>query len=327
MRIVQVGAAVAAFCAAAGGIYGYRTYSEHYPSTDDAYIIADVVHVAPQVSGQVREVGVVDQQQVKKGDTLYLIDQAPFRYAVSAAEARLERARQSVAGGEAAVTSAEAEVERQQVLLANARARASRNHNLQTKNYVTQQNVDDAEAEYRATQAALAVARARLNEARENLGAGGNENQAVKEAKAALDQVSWELAHTRVVAACNGYIAEKHLNPGDAVSKGVPNFVLVCNDAYWIEANFKETELAHIRPGQEVEIKVDMYPGHDFKGEVNSIGAASGVAFSLLPPQNASGNWVKVTQRVPVKIRVIKQDESYPLRVGTSAVVQVDTRS
>jgi membrane fusion protein, multidrug efflux system len=324
---VKLGAAALVLLGAAGGIYAYEVYSEHYPSTDDAYVIASVVHVAPQVSGQVSDVYIADHQQVSKGDALYRIAEGPFRYAVEAAQARLDKSRQTVAGDEAAVVSARAEVERQQVLLANAKAKARRNRNLQANNFVTKQNVDDAEADYRAAQAGLAVAKAKLNEAQEKLGAGGDANQAVREAQADLDEARWNLAHTRVNAACNGYIAEKHLNPGDAVIQGQPNFVLVCSDTYWVQANFKETELEHIHPGQSVDIKVDMYPDRDFHGKVESIGAASGVAFSLLPPQNASGNWVKVTQRVPVKIRVLDKDAEHPLRVGTSTIVKVDTHS
>lgn len=326
MRVLKFTAAALVVSAAAGGIYAYNLYSERHPSTDDAYVIASVVHVAPQVSGQVREVYVTDHQQVTRAAPLYRIDETPFSFAVEAAQARLDQAYQGVAADQAAVVSAEAEVSRQQVLQANAEVRAQRNHNLQADNYVARQSVDDAEADYRAAQAGLAVARARLNEAHEKLGTAGDANQHVREAKAALEQARWELAQTRVTAACNGYISQKHLNPGDAVLKGEPNFVLVCSDAYWVEANFKETELAHIHPGQSVEIKLDMYPDHPFHGEVESIGAASGVAFSLLPPQNASGNWVKVTQRVPVKIRVEGLEPSHPLRVGTSTTVRIDTR-
>lgn len=326
MQLIKLGAAALAVCGVAGTIYGYERYNEHYPSTDDAYVIASVVHVAPQINGQVEKVYIADHQQVHMGEPLYQIDKGPFTFALEAAQARLEQARQVVAGNEAALASAQAEVERQRVLLNNAAARAKRNRNLQADNFVTRQSMDDAEADYSAAKAALAVAKARLNEAKEKLGAPGDNNQAVREARAGLDQARWSLSHTQVTAACNGYIAQKHLNPGDVVNKGEPNFVLVCNDHYWVEANFKETELAHIRPGQKVDIDVDMYSDKAFHGEVESIGAASGVAFSLLPPQNASGNWVKVTQRVPVKIRVLDKDTSHPLRVGTSAVVRIDTR-
>jgi len=327
VRGVKLVVAVLALGGAAGAIYGYKIYSEHYPSTDNAYVIANVVHVAPQISGQVREVYIVDHQQVTKGDELYRIADEPFIYAVAAAEARLQQARQMVVGNEAAVDSAKVEVERQKVLMANAKTHANRYRDLENGSYVAQQSVDDADADFRTAEVGLAVANAKLNEARKKLGISGDDNQAVKEAQASLDQANWNLEHTRVDAACNGNIAEKNLSAGDMISKGMPNFVLVCNEAHWLEANFKETELAHIHPGQKVDIDIDMYPDRKFHGEVKSIGMATGVAFSLLPPQNASGNWIKVTQRVPVKILVVDQDAKYPLRMGTSGVVRVDTRS
>jgi len=327
VRAVKFGAAALILTGVAGSIYGYNVYNEHYPSTDNAYVVASAVHVAPQVSGQVSEVFVSNNQRVKQGEALYQIAEEPFRYAVEAAQARLDLVRQNVASDSAAVTSAEAEVHRQEVLLQNAEIRAKRNRELQVNNYIAQQSVDDAEAELRSASAGLAVARAKLTEAREKLGITGESNQAIREARAALDQAQWELAHTRVTASCDGAIAEKRLNPGDAVNKGVASFVLVCNDTYWLDANYKETELQHIRTGQKVAINLDMYPGKEFHGVVESIGAASGVAYSLLPPQNASGNWIKITQRVPVRIRLLDPDAQHPLRVGTSGVVRIDTRS
>lgn len=327
MRRVKLGAAALAITGVIGAIYAYNLYNEHYPSTDNAYVIANAVHVAPQVSGQVSEVFVGNNQRVSEGEQLYRIADAPFRYAVEAAQARFDMVRQNVAGASAAVTSAEAEVHRQEVLLINAETRAKRNRDLQTNNYVAQQSVDDAEADFRSAKAGLAVARAKLNEAREKLGTVGDDNQSIREARAALEQAQWELNNTVVSASCNGYITESRLNPGDAVNKGVASFVLVCDNAYWIDANYKETELQHIRRGQKASISIDMYPGKEFHGEVESIGAASGVAYSLLPPQNASGNWIKITQRVPVRIRVLDPDVEHPLRVGTSGVVRIDTRS
>ena len=327
MRILKFAIAILLISGGIAAIYAYNLYNEHYPATDNAYVVANAVHVAPQVSGQVSEVFVRNNQRIEKGELLYQIADKPFRFAVEAAQARLDLVRQNVAGASAAVASAEAEVHRQEVLLVNIEVRAKRNRDLQTNNYVAQQSVDDAEADFRSAKAGLAVARAKLNEAREKLGTTGENNQSVREARAALNRAQWELAQTQVKASCNGYVAEKHLNHGDAVNKGTANFVLVCDDTFWIDANYKETELQHIRAGQKVAIHLDMYPDKDFRGEVESIGAASGVAYSLLPPQNASGNWIKITQRVPVRIRVLDPEAEYPLRVGTSAVVRIDTQS
>jgi membrane fusion protein (multidrug efflux system) len=177
----------------------------------------------------------------------------------------------------------------------------------------------------KAAAAQLAVARARLNQARLALGRAGDQNERIREAEAALKQAQLDLAHTHVTAACDGQIAELTLQPGSTARAGNPLFALVCTDKFWIAANFKETQLERIKAGQSATIEIDMYPGHRFEGRVETISRASGVAFSLLPPQNATGNWVKVTQRVPVRIAVTSTDADYPLRVGTSATVTIDT--
>jgi len=308
-----------------GGLFAYHVYDSRYPSTDNAYVTADVVHVAPQVDGRVTRVMVHDQQYVHAGNPLYEIDPKPFRLALERAQAHLEQMRQDVAHDAAAVKSAEAEVKRLEVLLQNASSRARRSLELKSNNYVSQQAAEDAEADKLATKAALEVARAKLNESRQQLGLPGDDNETVREARAALEEAQWQLENTKLNASCDGRIAQLSLQPGDAVQTGQSNFVLICDHRFWIDANFKETQLARIQPGQPVSISVDMYPGMEFSGKVESINGASGVAFSLLPPQNATGNWVKITQRVPVKIRVEEVGPEYPLLVGTSAQVRVDT--
>jgi membrane fusion protein (multidrug efflux system) len=308
-----------------GASYAYHVYDTRYPTTDNAYVTADVVHVAPQVDGRVIGVAVHNQQYVHAGDLLYNIDPKPFQLTRESARAHLQQTRQDVAHNAAVVVSAEAEVKRLEVLLANAAARAKRSDELKGKNYVSQQTAEDAEADKQAAQAALEVARAKLNEARQQLGQPGDDNHKVIEAKAALDEAQWQLDNTTLSASCDGRIAQLTLQPGDAVKTGQSNFVLICDHQFWIDANFKETELARIHPGQAVEITMDMYPGIAFSGKVESINGASGVAFSLLPPQNATGNWVKITQRVPVRIRVDNTDPAHPLLVGTSAKVRIDT--
>jgi membrane fusion protein (multidrug efflux system) len=321
----RITAMLAGVAAIGGGLYGFHLYDARYPATDNAYVTADVVHVAPQIDGRVQQVAVRNQQHVAGGALLYRIDPKPFQLAVARARAHLQQARQQVAHDAAAVVSAQAEVKRLQVLLRNATSRARRSAALKSDNYVSQQTAEDAQAERLATKAALNVAQARLDEARQQLGQPGDDNQAVREAKAALEQAQWRLDNTRIAASCAGRITELTLQPGDAVKTGQANFVVICDGRFWVDANFKETELARIRPGQPVDIVLDMYPGIDFHGQVESINGASGVAFSLLPPQNATGNWVKITQRVPVRIRVDSSDASHPLLVGTSAQVRVDT--
>ncbi|MEJ2346081.1 MAG: HlyD family secretion protein [Gammaproteobacteria bacterium] len=321
-RILIIGAFAAA---AAAGAYAYVRHAERYPSTDDAYLDADVVHVAAQVPGPVIDVATSNQAHVRKGDLLFAVDPQPYRLAVQEAEAQLALARQQVAEDAAAVDSAQADLHNREVLLQNARLKLQRSHQLARKAYLSKQSADDAEAAYRSAEAMVNLAQAQLNEARKRLGTAGERNQRVRQAQAALGRAQWNLDHARVQAACNGHIAQLTLQRGDTVSVGAPLFVLVCDDTYTVTANYKETEIAKIHPDQPVDVTVDMYPGVHFKGKVESINPASGVAFSLLPPQNATGNWVKVTQRVPVKIRLLDPGHAHPLRVGTSAVVTIDT--
>jgi membrane fusion protein (multidrug efflux system) len=311
--------------AVAAGGYGYWRHGKLHPSTDDAYIEANVVRVAAQVSGAITHVRVQDQEQVRAGQLLFEIDRRPFELALAQANARLQLAAQGMGSDAAAVRAAAAEAQSQRVQLDKARTNAGRVADLQRQGFVPTQAHDDAIAAVNAAEAQLAVAHARLNQARLNLGKTGDQNQRVREAQATREQAELDLAHARVEAACDGQIAELSLQPGSTARAGTPLFALVCTDKFWIGANFKETQLERIKPGQPVDIRLDMYSGRLFEGRVETISPASGVAFSLLPPQNATGNWVKVTQRVPVRIAVVAPDPNYPLRVGTSATVTVDT--
>jgi len=307
------------------GIWQYQRYEALHPSTEDAYVGANVVRVAPRITGRIASLNIVDQQQVHEKDLLFVVDPAPFRFAVQRAQAELALARRQVEQAAAAITSAEAEVHHRRVLLGNAEDKLHRAQRLVKQKFVSDESMTDAEAEVHAADANLQVARAQLEEMRRQLGKPGADNDRIMQAQSALDQAQWELDNTQVFAACSGQIGELSLQPGSVVSADHDAFVLVCNDRYWVEANYKETQLANIRSGQSADVRIDMYPGHDFHGVVESIDAAAGSAFSLLPPQNATGNWVKVTQRVPVRIRLDTPDRAFPLRVGTSTRVTIDT--
>ena len=315
----------AVIIAGALGIWGYQVYADHYPSTEDAYVDADVVRVAPRVTGRIASLSVSNHQHVSNGDLLFTIDQSPFRFALQQAEAQLALAKREVAQAEAAVESAKAEVHNREVLLDNAKAKLERARRLAKKEYISDENVTDAEADFKSAKANLQVAQARLEEQRRQLGKPGDENDRIVQAKARLDQAKWELGNTSVDAACSGQISELKVQPGNVVSADKDVFVLVCNNRYWVDANYKETQMENIRPGQPADIRVDMYPGHYFHGVVENVSAATGSVFSLLPPQNANGNWVKVIQRVPVRIKIDNPDPAFPLLVGTSTTVTIDT--
>ena len=189
--------------------------------------------------------------------------------------------------------------------------------------FLTPQGGEQARTAVQTAEAAVKAAEANVAQARSAAGAAGDENAAVQAAAAAVKAAELDVARTHVTAPTAGVIANFSLRPGNTVQVGVPLFVVISDRDFWIDANFKETELADIHPGQKAEIRSDMYKDRVFHGTVQSLSGGSGAAFSLLPPQNATGNWVKVTQRVPVRVHVDDADPRYPLRIGTTATVKV----
>jgi len=176
-----------------------------------------------------------------------------------------------------------------------------------------------------ALQASLEQARAKLSKAL-SAPVKTEERGDVLKAQATIDQAKLDLEHTYLTAAQDGQISNLSLTPGSMVGLGVPLFALIADNSFHIDANFKETELVGIHIGQDVDIKIDMYPGQHFKGTVESLSGGTGTAFSLLPPQNATGNWVKIAQRVPVRIKFAQTDAEHPLRIGATATVSVQLK-
>ncbi|HJV85225.1 MAG TPA: HlyD family secretion protein [Noviherbaspirillum sp.] len=306
-------------------IFGYRywRHSELYVSTDDAYLNAHTVEIAAQIGGQIVRVYVRDNQQVKAGDPLFDIDPQPYRLALDKAQAQLRLAEQSVAQQSAAVAAAEAQVAQRQAELQNAQSNNQRQQQLVRQGFLSKQGAEASRTQARTAAAALHAAQANLEQARSALGTTGENNASVKAAQAAVNQAQLDLEHTHVTAPTQGSVANLSLRPGNTVQAGAPLFALISNQEYWADANFKETELERVRPGAPATVTVDMYPDHPFHGVVESVSGGAGTAFSLLPPQNATGNWVKVTQRVPVRVRITDPDPTYPLRIGTTATVEV----
>jgi membrane fusion protein (multidrug efflux system) len=309
-------------------VYGvhYWHVSQAYASTNDAYVNADTAQIAAQVAGPVLHVYVRDQQHVRAGDALFDIDPEPFQVAVSAAEAQLRLAEQSVGEQGAAVGVAEAQLQQRIAELRNAQSNERRTRNLITSGFLSEQNAEATQTAAATAAAAVNAARANLAQAKSALGESGANNAAVQAAQSRLRQARLDLSHTRVFAPTAGIIANLTLRPGSPVQPLAPVFSLVSDNNYWVDANFKETQLDRLRPGQRATVRVDMYPSHPFQGEVQSLSGGSGAAFSLLPPENATGNWVKVTQRVPVRVRIVNPDSARPLRVGTTATVRVAVR-
>jgi len=324
-RLLRWGVVVVAMIAVAVGGYFYYQHGRYYPSTNDAYVKANVIKVSPEVKGRIQSIAVSDQDSVHAGQTLFRIDPTTYRAKVHEAQADLALARQTVTADEAAVKAARASVTDRKVRLRQARTNFHRIKRLVSQDVKPKSALTDARAALDSARAALHLAQAKLNQAQKELGSTGTRNERVQKAQAQLDQAQKHLADTRVTAPCTGRVSGVKLQQGDVVQSGAPQFALVCQNRYWVYANFKETDLTRIRPGQTADINVDMYPNHAFHGIVQNVNPASGTAFSLLPPENATGNWVKVPQRVPVRILVVDTSDDYPLRVQTSTEVTVET--
>jgi membrane fusion protein (multidrug efflux system) len=317
---------IAAVVLVVAAVFGLRYWREEsrFVSTDDAYVGANQVEVAAQVTGVVVEVHARDQQAVKAGDPLFEIDPAPYRIALEKAIAQLDIARQSMSQEGAGITAAEAVLAQRRAEAENARSTWERNLALVKSGFISPQAAETSRTQVATAEAAVKAAQADVERARSALGRSGDENAAVQAAAAAVKQAQLDLDRTQVRSPVTGIIANFTLRPGNSVQPGAPLFVVIANDEYWVDANFKETQLKEIHPGQKATIASDVYPDHAFHGTVQSLSGGSGAAFSLLPPQNATGNWVKVTQRVPVRVRIEDPDPQHPLRIGTTATVRVE---
>ena len=307
------------------GGFAFYHYAGLTRSTENAYINADVVNVAAQVSGRVTAVYIKDNQHVRKGDALFDIDPEPFAIALQRAEADLAQARQNTRQDNAEVSVARAQVAQMESDLANARASYARDKELVAQHFLSQQALDDAKTRTQSLQAALEQAHAKLTKALATPQKPEERGDVLK-AQAAIEQAKLDLQHTHVTAAQDGQISNLSLTAGSLVAACEPLFALIAENSFHIDANFKETELPGIHPGQDVDIKIDMYPGQLFKGKVESISGGTGTAFSLLPAQNATGNWVKIAQRVPVRIKFAQTDAEHPLRIGATATVSVQLK-
>lgn len=305
------------------GAYWYWQHSRRYESTDNAYVNARTVRIAAQVSGQVTELRVDENQMVEKGALLLTIDAQPFRIAVDRAQAQLQQARFQVQRATATLRDIEALVRQREAELANAQSNHARTQELFANQLIAKEKADLAATQLKIAEAALESARARLAAEQANLGSSGEHNEWVRQAAAALAQAEWDLRNCEVRAPVTGLVVNLNVRAGDVVTKNQPLFAIIDTAEFWIDANFKETQLTSVRPGAEAEIRIDMYPDKLFHGRVDSISGGSGTAFSLLPAQNATGNWVKIAQRVPVKIKVLDPDPKFPLRIGTSGAVRV----
>lgn len=302
----------------------YYDYSKAHPSTDNAYVQANTIYIAAQVNGPIVALNANNYQKVAKNTLLFEIDPKPYQYALNKARADLQLAQQAVAANQAAVNAAAAVVKQRQAELELAGKNHQRILTLVKAGQLPKANGDDAQSKLRVANAALAAAQNQWEQAKQQLGEPGSNNAQLQAAQAALQKAELDLAHTKVIAPADGVIVNLNLRTGSMVTLNQPLFALIEDNVWWVEANFKETELQRIRPGQTAKIYLDLYPHHAFAGKVAAISKGSGAAFSLLPPENATGNWVKVTQRFPVKI-MLHNSPDYPLRVGASCEVTINS--
>jgi membrane fusion protein (multidrug efflux system) len=311
----------------------YWFYIHTLVSTEDAYVYGYVGVVSPRVPGRVAQVLVDDNQQVRRGQVLVILEPQDNEAAVAQAAGQLGRLRQEWEEKYVKVATAKTKVTQAEANLRMSTLDKSRYTALYERRTIPKQTLDRVDTSYRVDEALLHKAQRELHEALAAIGGSTDtplkEQPAIKEAQAKLEQARLNLAYTRITAKINGFITKRQVEVGNWVQPGQPLMMLVPLELsqIWVQANYKETQLTHVYLGQSATIRVDTYPGAKFKGRVDSIMAGTGAAFSLLPPENATGNWVKVVQRIPVKIALLPPfPEDQPLRLGMSAEVTIDTR-
>jgi membrane fusion protein (multidrug efflux system) len=311
--------------------YLYLT-AGRYASTDDAYVKADKIQVSADVGARVVAVEVKDNQQVKAGDILFRLDDSSFRIALERAQAQFASVRLQVDGLRATYHQRLADLKAAQDTLAYQQREMERQQQLLTTHVTTQQKFDETRHNLDNARQQMASAEHQLANVLASLGGdpeiATDQHPLVLQAKSQVDQAALDLSDTIVRAPANGYVTMVDKLPvGQYLTAATPAFQLVSTDRVWVEANFKETDLTRMRPGQQATITIDTYPDRSFTARVESISAGTGSEFSVLPPQNATGNWVKIVQRVPVRLVIDNGDADHPLRSGMSAVVDVDTRT
>jgi len=319
--------------------YDYWTTGRFMVSTDDAYVHGDIAVISPKVSGYVAKVDIVANQQVKAGDPLVTLDDGDYRLALEQAEAQLatqqlslNRIDAQIAGGEAALAQAVAQKGALDAALQGAEINNKRATELQSKDVGTAASADNARIALEQAKANLAAGQANVVAAEANIAllkAQRKEAEgSIKSLELARDKAARDLSFTVLRAPYDGVIGNLSVQTGDLVSAGKRLASLVPMNQLYVDANFKETQLAEVVPGSKVKVHVDAFDDDAIEGTVQSISPASGSVFSMLPPENATGNFTKVIQRVPVRIVLSKEDvDKHHLRAGLSVVVDVDTRT
>ena len=302
------------------GIYGYYKYSKIFPSTDNAYVDADVFNISAKVGGYIQKVYVQNNQFVHRGDKLVQIEQKDYKLQVAKSNADIIQAQGQLAVANQQVDVAKSNLTKAKVSLETATTMADRYTELyhqdagslqDAQKYIEQKIQAQKGSEQALSSLKQALIQVEVAKAQVDAAKVGTKNSELN------------LGYTTLTAPSDGFVSNLKIYKGQLVAPGQSLFGFVDNKKWWVNANFKETDLDRIAKGQKVDVELDMY-NHKYEGVVDSISYATGSVFSLLPAENATGNWVKVTQRFPVKI-TLKDSSNYPLRVGASATVKVDT--
>ncbi len=301
-----------------------------YESTDDAYVQAARVNVSTDVSGRIGEIYVHDNQFVHRGDVLFKLDQAQFLIAVADARAQLAGAYIKVPALRAAYRQRLADEAGSSSTLAYQQREFARQTELQRQGISSRAQLDQSQSSFQSAQQQVAASSQQVASALADLGgvpdAPDDKLPSVRQAQATLDHALLQLSYTVVHAPIDGIVTKvEQIQIGDHVDAAAPLFALMSASDLWVEANFKETQLSYMRPGEHATFAVDAYPGRTFHGTVISTSPGTGSSFSLLPPENSSGNWVKVVQRLPVRLSIDDADFKRPLAAGMSTMAEVDT--
>ncbi len=323
-----------------GGIFGYNkwNYAQHHESTDDAQLTGNINPISPRVSGYIKDLRVDDYQQIKKGDTMVILDDRDLKIKVDQAQSALDNAKAAIAVTQANVGASQSgfetatdAIKAAQVRLDQAQTDFDRISSLYNDKAITKRDYDNAKSALDAAKTDLQSQKSKYTTVQKNYDAS---NESVKVAQstvaqrqADLDYAKLQLSYCYILAPVSGTVSQKNVQPGQLVQIGQPLFSIV-DTSIWIVANFKETQVGDIKIGQDVEVNVDAFGSKPLNGKVVDFSAATGAKFALLPPDNATGNFVKIVQRVPVKIVVTGGDKEVikALRPGMSVSVDVKTK-
>jgi membrane fusion protein (multidrug efflux system) len=337
-KTVLVGAGLVALLAAGWYGYGYVTVGRFIVSTDDAYVGADMSIIAPKVAANVAEVPIVENQHVKSGDTLVRLDDGDYTLAVDQAAAKLatqkaalETFAAQISAAEATADQTRAQLDAAKATLVRTEADLVRTSALAEKDFSTKASLDAAIAARDSAKAQVAAGQAAIQTADANVGVlkaqRAEASRVVKELEVALAKAERDLSFTVIRAPFDGVVGNKSVQVGDYVTPGKRIASIVPLDKVYVDANLKETQLAGVTPGETAKVYVDALDGEAIEGTVESVAPASGSQFSLLPPENATGNFTKIVQRVPVRIAIPADKADGKLRPGLSVIVDIDTRS